>query len=202
MSEQLWPRRKILGYLGLGAAGVGATLLLDNRPRPVESSGKVAPSMPPSSVSTLAAQPAAGKKLPELQGISHWLNSEPLSIAGLQGNVVLVQFWTFSCINCQRTLPYVVEWHERYAAKGLKIIGIHCPEFAYERDLKQVRRAVQKHKIRYPVAIDNEFKTWKAYENRYWPKLILADRQGIVRYDHVGEGNYDITESTIREFLG
>lgn len=202
MNEQLWQRRKILWYLGLGAVGASTTLLLGNRSRPVQSSGKVAPSMPQSSASTLTAQASEGKKLPEFQGISHWLNSDPLSIAGLQGNVVLIQFWTFSCINCQRTLPYMVKWHERYASQGLKIVSVHCPEFAYERDLQNVRRAVQRNKIRYPVAIDNEFKTWNAYKNRYWPNLILADRQGLVRYDHAGEGAYDATESTIRKLLG
>jgi thiol-disulfide isomerase/thioredoxin len=145
---------------------------------------------------------ASSQKLPEFKGISQWLNSSPLTIQELKGNVVLIQFWTFSCINCQRTLPYVTKWHDRYAAKGLKIIGVHSPEFAFERDANNIKDAMQKHGILYPVPIDNEFKTWKAYGNEYWPHLYLADRQGNVVYDHIGEGAYDRTEQTIKQLLG
>lgn len=140
--------------------------------------------------------------MPELRGISQWLNSEPLTIASLRGSVVLLQFWTFGCINCQRTLPALVGWHQRYADQGLKIIGVHTPEFAYERDVNNIQRALEQHDIAYPVPLDNDFQTWRAYENRYWPHLFLADRDGILRYDHIGEGAYDTTEQTIRVLLG
>jgi thiol-disulfide isomerase/thioredoxin len=202
MNESLFHRRKFLGYLGLGAAGLGTALVLGNRSHPTAASGIVTNSLPQSSGNALAVQATDRKTLPELRGISHWINSDPLTLASLRGNVVLIQFWTFGCINCQRTLPYIVQWHDRYAAQGLKIVSIHCPEFAYERDLNNVQRAVRQHKIRYPVAIDNDFKTWKAYNNRYWPNLVLADRQGVIQYDHPGEGAYDTTESTIRKLLG
>jgi thiol-disulfide isomerase/thioredoxin len=141
------------------------------------------------------------KPLPEFQGISHWLNSPPLAIADLKGKVVLVQFWTFSCINCQRTLPYITRWHRQYAAQGLTVIGVHTPEFAFEREVNAVKKALQQHQIAYAVALDNAYKTWSAYSNNYWPHLFLADRQGILRYDHIGEGAYDTTERTIRQLL-
>jgi thiol-disulfide isomerase/thioredoxin len=140
--------------------------------------------------------------LPEFQGIQQWLNSNPILIADLKGKVVLVQFWTFSCINCQRTLPYVTGWHRQYADNGLSVIGVHTPEFAFEHDPNNIKQAMQKHGITYPVPIDNDFKTWNAYSNGYWPHLFLADRQGLLRYDHVGEGAYDTTEQTIRQLLG
>jgi thiol-disulfide isomerase/thioredoxin len=144
---------------------------------------------------------ASDKSLPEFQGISTWLNSSPLTTADLKGNVVLVQFWTFSCINCQRTLPYIVQWHQKYADQGLKVIGIHTPEFAFERETNNIQKALQEHQITYAVPVDNEYKTWKAYENNFWPHLFLADRQGILRYDHIGEGAYNQTEQTIRQLL-
>ncbi len=140
--------------------------------------------------------------LPEFQGISQWLNSEPLTAKSLKGNVVLVQIWTFGCINCQRTLPYITKWHQQYASQGLKVIGVHTPEFAHERDINNIKSAMQKYQIAYPVAVDNEFKTWNAYQNQYWPHLFLADRQGILRYDHIGEGAYDTTEQMIHQLLG
>jgi thiol-disulfide isomerase/thioredoxin len=149
-----------------------------------------------------ASLPPVGKALPEFQGISQWLNSPPLTNSSLKGNVVLIQFWTFACINCQRTLPYIVRWHQQYASQGLKVIGIHTPEFAFERDVNNIKQALQKHQITYPVPIDNDYKTWNAYGNEYWPHLFLADRQGVLRYDHIGEGAYDRTEQTIRQLLG
>ncbi|XGV97004.1 MAG: thioredoxin family protein [Leptolyngbya sp. BL-A-14] len=200
-------RRQLLVYLGLGVAGAGVATALGFASKRVvpdttiapDSSSKNAPSEAGLGDNALAA---SSKGLPEFQGISQWLNSAPLTVDSLKGNVVLVQFWTFACINCQRTLPYIVQWHQRYADKGLKVIGIHTPEFAFERDLNNVKQALQKHNITYPVPIDNEFKTWRAYENEYWPHLFLADRQGLVRYDHIGEGAYDTTEQTIRRLLG
>lgn len=139
---------------------------------------------------------------PDFIGINHWLNSEPLSIAELKGKVVLVDFWTYSCINCIRTLPYITQWHETYKDKGLVIIGIHTPEFPFEKDTKNVQKALDQFKITYPVAQDNNFKTWRAYHNQYWPAKYLIDRNGNIVYTHFGEGDYKETESAIQKLLG
>jgi thiol-disulfide isomerase/thioredoxin len=192
MDKVFRQRRQLLLYLGLGLVGAGTAAALGLR-TPKEESTPIAatPTKPESS----------GNPLPEFQGIQQWLNSEPLSIADLKGNVVLIQFWTFACINCQRTLPYITKWHRQYAVQGLKVIGIHTPEFVFERDPNNIRQALQKHQITYPVLIDNDYKTWKAYQNEYWPHLFLADRRGVLRYDHIGEGAYDTTEQTIQQLL-
>ncbi len=195
-------------YLGLGISGAGAVTACGAGANQANLGTANPTPVPPTvdgsgaQATTIAAQPANLKKMPELQGITQWLNSEPLAIADLKGSVVLVQIWTFACINCQRTLPYIVHWHQQYAAQGLKVIGVHTPEFAYERDINNIKGAIQQHKITYPVAVDNDFKTWNAYKNEYWPHLFLADRQGLLRYDHIGEGAYDTTEQTIRQLLG
>lgn len=203
MNVRLLRRRRFLTYLGLGALGMGSTAC-------AAQIGSSSPSTPiaktpvestPASDATEKPK-ASSQKLPEFQGISQWLNSNPLTIQELTGNVLLIQFWTFSCINWQRTLPYVTKWHDHYAAKGLKIIGVHSPEFAFERETNNIKDAIQKHGILYPVPIDNEFQTWKAYGNEYWPHLYLADRQGNLVYDHIGEGAYDRTEQIIKQLLG
>jgi cytochrome c biogenesis protein CcdA/thiol-disulfide isomerase/thioredoxin len=139
---------------------------------------------------------------PELQGIAEWINSEPLTVRGLEGKVVLIDFWTYSCINCLRTLPHLKAWDQAYRDDGLTIIGVHSPEFAFERVPGNVRTAVRKLGIRYPVALDNDFATWRAYANEYWPAKYLIDRTGRVRYFHFGEGEYDRTEALIRRYLG
>lgn len=203
MNHNLLRRRQLLFYFGLGVVGIGATTKAFPNLKKVSS---ISPS-PPNSNNTqkaevVAANPPASKILPEFEGIGQWLNSTPLAIANLKGNVVLIQFWTFACINCQRTLPYITKWHRQYAAQGLKVIGIHTPEFAFERDINNIKRALRQNQITYPVAVDNEFKTWNAYKNEYWPHLFLADRQGQLRYDHIGEGAYEKTEQTIRQLLG
>jgi thiol-disulfide isomerase/thioredoxin len=201
-------RRQLLFYLGLGMVGAGVTTACGAIPQgpgtgeSIAAAPAIAPSAQDSAAADVAARPAGSQALPEFQGIQQWLNSSPLSVADLKGNVVLVQIWTFACINCQRTLPYITRWHQQYAAQGLKVVGVHTPEFGFERDVSNIKQAVQKHNIQYPVAIDNEFKTWKAYKNEYWPHLFLADRQGFLRYDHIGEGAYDTTEQTIRQLLG
>jgi thiol-disulfide isomerase/thioredoxin len=194
-------RRKLL-YLGLGVAGASAAAFAPGLLKTI-ATPKAVPkeAIAPASSAASLSTPSPAPSLPEFQGISQWLNSNPLTIAELKGNVVLIQFWTFACINCQRTLPYVVQWHEQYTNQGLKIIGIHTPEFAFEREINNVRNAIAEHQITYPVPIDDEFKTWKAYGNSYWPHLYLADRQGHIRYDHIGEGAYDETEQTIRQLL-
>ncbi|HSH55719.1 MAG TPA: cytochrome c biogenesis protein DipZ [Candidatus Limnocylindrales bacterium] len=138
---------------------------------------------------------------PEIQDITAWINSDPQTIAGLKGKVVLIDFWTYSCINCLRTQPYLNAWHDKYKDSGLVILGLHAPEFAFEKVPDNVSNAVKDAKIKYPVALDNNFATWRAYNNKYWPAKYLIDKDGEVRYTHFGEGDYDETESTIQELL-
>jgi cytochrome c biogenesis protein CcdA/thiol-disulfide isomerase/thioredoxin len=138
---------------------------------------------------------------PDIQGISAWINSAPLTMQRLRGKVVLVDFWTYSCINCLRTLPYLKSWDARYRSDGLVILGVHSPEFAFEHSLGNVRAAVRRLGIHYPVALDNDFATWSAYQNMYWPADYLVDRQGHVRDAHFGEGDYTRTEHEIRTLL-
>ncbi len=187
-------RRQLLFYLGLGIASASSAKALG-----MNQSGSRSQAQPQTQSQNIAL---SGQQLPEFQGISHWFNSDPLTTAQLKGKVVLIQFWTLGCINCKRTLPYIVQWHQKYEAKGLKVIGIHTPEFAFERDLNNIQKALKEHQITYPVPVDNGFKTWQAYSNEYWPHLFLADRQGVLRYDHIGEGAYDTTEQKIRQLLG
>ncbi len=204
MDQRSRQRRQLLLYLGLGVVGAGAATAFGVTSKNLtRSTTTIGPATTPSDPQqpNNSSVASAGATLPDFQGISQWLNSAPVSIADLKGSVVLVQFWTFACINCQRTLPSVVRWHQQYARSGLKVIGIHTPEFAYERDLNNVKNALKQHQITYPVPIDNEFKTWKAYSNEYWPHLFLADRRGLMRYDHIGEGAYDTTEQMIQQLL-
>jgi cytochrome c biogenesis protein CcdA/thiol-disulfide isomerase/thioredoxin len=139
--------------------------------------------------------------LPPLDAAAAWLNSPPLTAKELQGKIVLVDFWTYSCINCIRTIPHVKALHERYAKDGLVVIGVHSPEFAFERDIGNVRKAVRDFGIRYPVAIDNDWTIWRAFHNRYWPAHYLADAKGRIRYHHFGEGGEAQTEAAIRALL-
>ncbi len=138
---------------------------------------------------------------PEFQGISQWLNSKPLTLASLRGKVVLIDFWTYSCVNCIRTLPYVKRWYETYRDAGLVVVGVHTPEFAFEHVPVNVESAVSSFGIDYPVALDNDFGTWTAWGNRYWPAEYYVDRRGHVRYAHFGEGDYAETEKVIRTLL-
>ena len=138
---------------------------------------------------------------PELAGIDAWINTSPLTIASLRGKVVLVEFWTFGCINCQHVQPYVKAWYDRYAAAGLVVVGVHTPELSFERDLRNVRDAVAKADIRFPVAFDPAYATWNGYRNSYWPAFFFVDRSGRMRHMHVGEGDYDGSEQVIRELL-
>ena len=138
---------------------------------------------------------------PELTGITGWINSEPVTLESLRGKVVLVNFWTFACINCQRTLPYVKEWHRKYADEGLVILGVHTPEFRFEKDRDNVVEAVQGYGLEYAIAQDNDKKTWRAYGNRWWPAKYLIDKDGYIRDYHKGEGQYQRTDQKIRELL-
>ncbi len=138
---------------------------------------------------------------PEFTGISHWINSQPLTLKDLRGKVVLIDFWTYSCINCLRTLPYLTDWYNKYKDAGLVVIGVHSPEFAFEHDTANVEAAVKQYKIAYPVAQDNDFATWQAYNNEYWPAEYFIDAQGNLRHAHFGEGNYDESEKVIQALL-
>ena len=149
----------------------------------------------------VADLPNAGPA-PEVREISEWFNTEPLTLAGLRGKVVLVDFWTYSCVNCVRTLPHLRAWHAEYADDGLVILGVHTPEFAFEADPGNVGDAVKDLGIEYPVALDPDYGTWTAYRNRFWPAKYLIDRNGDVRYAHFGEGAYSETENLIRLLLG
>lgn len=142
------------------------------------------------------------KKAPELTGIAGYINTTPEELKeSMKNKVVLYDIWTYSCINCQRTLPYIVAWNDKYADKGLLIIGIHSPEFEFEKDYNNVKTAVEKFGIKYPVLLDNEHKTWNAFQNNYWPRKYIADPEGYIRYDHIGEGGYAETEKIIQDLL-
>jgi len=141
-------------------------------------------------------------KAPELVGISGYLNSNnDLKIRDLEGKVVLVDFWTYTCINCIRTLPHLVSWNDKYSDDGLVIIGVHTPEFEFEKDYNNVQNAIEKYGIEYPVVQDNDYSTWRAYSNQYWPHKYLIDSEGFIRYDHIGEGGYEEIENVIKELL-
>ncbi len=146
--------------------------------------------------------PAAKQvEAPELVSGGEWFNSQPLQLSALRGKVVLIDFWTYSCINCQRTFPYLKAWSEKYQDQGLVIIGVHAPEFEFEKDPQNVRQAIQDFGLTYPIMQDNDFATWKAYANRFWPAKYLIDKDGFIRYTHFGEGSYDETEKTIQDLL-
>ena len=140
--------------------------------------------------------------LPSFAGATEWLNSEPLGPAELRDRVVLVNFWTWTCINWLRQEPYVRAWSQAYRDDGLIVIGVHTPEFAFEHDIDGVRRATEERAIDYPVAVDNDYEVWSAFANRYWPALYFADRDGVIRDQHFGEGRYEKLERVIQQLLG
>jgi cytochrome c biogenesis protein CcdA/thiol-disulfide isomerase/thioredoxin len=177
------------------------------RPAPVAMSGgpamtgaEPAMMMRAKSGSVTEALPVEGP-MPSLSGAVAWLNSPPLTAAGLKGKVVLVDFWTYSCINCLRTIPYVRAWAEKYRDQGLVVIGVHAPEFAFEKNLANVKKAVADLKIGYPVAIDNDYTIWRAFNNQYWPAHYFIDAEGRIRHHHFGEGDYDGSERVIQQLL-
>jgi thiol-disulfide isomerase/thioredoxin len=137
---------------------------------------------------------------PELSG-GTWLNSAPLKLGDLRGKVVLVEFWTFGCINCQHVIPALRGWYSAYKDQGLVIIGVHTPEFDYEKDLNNVKEGLSRLAVPYPVVLDNDWTTWRAYRNSYWPAFYLVDKTGNIRYVHAGEGDYDRTEAVIKALL-
>ncbi len=140
-------------------------------------------------------------KAPEFIAGGEWIGSSPLTMKELRGSVVLVDFWTYTCINCIRTLPYLKSWHAKYKDKGLVIVGVHTPEFEFEKNPENVKKAIKDFGIEYPVMQDNDFATWNAYANRYWPAKYLVDKTGKIRYTHFGEGAYDETEKVIQDLL-
>jgi len=143
----------------------------------------------------------AQRAAPNFVGINSWLNSGPLSIADLRGKVVLVDFWTYGCINCTRTLPHVTRLYDTYQDRGLVVVGVHTPEFPFEKVTSNVQTAIKRHGIKYPVAQDNDYATWKAYHNQYWPAQYIIDRNGTIVFEHAGEGQYDEIERTIQKLL-
>jgi thiol-disulfide isomerase/thioredoxin len=140
-------------------------------------------------------------ELPSLGSATGWLNSPPLTAAGLRGKVVLIDFWTYTCINWLRQLPYVRAWAEKYKDRGLVVIGVHAPEFAFEKDIANVRRAAKNLRVDYPIAIDNDHAIWRAFKNEYWPALYFVDAQGRIRHHHFGEGEYERSEMLIQQLL-
>lgn len=196
------PRRWLISWLALlGIAMVACSAAPEGKPGQAESvavftSGTLQP--PPTR--TLAPLPQLGPA-PEI-GNEQWINSEtPLKLAGLRGKVVLVEFWTFGCINCQHVIPSLRQWYEEYAGDDFEMIGVHYPEFGYEEKYENVVAAVEQLEIRYPVAIDNEGVTWRAYQQRFWPTLYLVDKTGQLRYKHIGEGAYAETEAYIQALI-
>lgn len=138
---------------------------------------------------------------PELSALSGWLNSAPLTIASLRGKVVLVEFWTYACSSCVASMPYVSRWHSQFKSSGLALVGIHTPEFSFEKDAGNFATAVRRLAVEYPVAQDNQYATWAAFSNSYWPAIYLIDRKGHLRYRHFGEGKYQQSEQAIRQLL-
>ncbi len=139
-------------------------------------------------------------RAPDLAG-GYWLNSEPQSMESLRGKAVLIDFWDYTCVNCVRTLPYVIEWHRRYTRHGLAVIGVHAPEFSFAKELAGVQEAIKSFGIEYPVVMDNGFSIWQAYANRYWPAKYLVDKDGYIRFHYYGEGAYVETEGAIQSLL-
>jgi thiol-disulfide isomerase/thioredoxin len=183
-------RRSLFPLLLAGASAVAAVTL----------------SLPPMASDAAAASLFGGagmdgKPAPAFTGIDHWINSPPLKIDELRGKVVLVDFWTYTCINCLNQLPHVKAWHEKYKDQGLVVVGVHSPEYEEERSTAGLKEAIARLGIRHAVAQDNDFKTWKSYGNRYWPAIYLIDKQGKIVYSHFGEGQYQQTEAQIQALL-
>ncbi len=146
------------------------------------------------------AEEIAKVRAPELTG-GYWVNSEPLTMTSLRGGPVLVDFWDYTCVNCIRTLPYVMEWHRRYAPHGLTVVGVHAPEFSFAKELEGVKGAIEEFGIQHPVVMDNGYSIWQGYGNRYWPAKYLSDHEGYIRYVHFGEGAYEETERAIQSLV-
>ena len=178
-------RRRLLGLGALGLAGARLGLYNPFVHRIMAASGHL----------------TAEGQLASLRTATAWLNTAPLTAEGLRGKVVLIDIWTYTCINWLRTLPYVRAWADKYKAQGLVVIGVHCPEFPFEHDLNNVRREAKGMRVDYPIAIDNDFSIWRAFDNNYWPALYLLDGDGKIRFHHFGEGEYEQSERNIQRLL-
>jgi cytochrome c biogenesis protein CcdA/thiol-disulfide isomerase/thioredoxin len=183
-----------------GAQAGSMTMAMSNSNMAMSNKNADGHAMMMSSAKGAGALPVEGE-IPSFAGATLWLNSPPLTPEALRGKVVMVDFWTYSCINCLRALPYVKAWYEKYKDHGLVVIGVHAPEFAFEKDPGNVRRAVADLQITYPVALDNDYAIWQAFNNQYWPAHYFIDASGKIRAHHFGEGNYDESEETIRKLL-
>lgn len=181
-----------------GGAMMSATnqMMMSGKPDGAAGGGSMAMTQKPA-----ATQLPTEGPIPSLDGAVKWLNSQPLTAAGLKGKVVLVDFWTYSCINCLRAIPYVEAWAQKYKDQGLVVIGVHAPEFAFEKNADNVKKAIADLGITYPVAIDNNYAIWRAFDNEYWPAHYFIDAQGQVRHHHFGEGDYDQSERVIQQLL-
>lgn len=178
----------------LNAIAVSATALLTGAATPAETKSEEHPML-------AASQLPVEGTLPSLAGAIEWLNTPPMTMADLRGRVVLVEFWTYTCINWRRTLPYVRAWADKYKGQGLVVIGVHTPEFGFERDPVNVRHAVKEIGIGFPVAVDSNYVIWGAFNNQYWPALYFVDAEGRIRHHHFGEGSYQESELTIQRLL-
>jgi cytochrome c biogenesis protein CcdA/thiol-disulfide isomerase/thioredoxin len=183
-----------------GAPGSAKTMAMSNSNMAMSNSTADGHGMMMSAAKPAGDLPVEGA-IPSFTGATLWLNSPPLTPEALRGKVVMVDFWTYSCINCLRALPFVESWYEKYKDHGLVVIGVHAPEFAFEKDANNVRRAVADLKVTYPVALDNDYAIWQAFNNQYWPAHYFIDAAGRIRGHHFGEGNYDESEQTIRKLL-
>lgn len=180
--------------------GVGLTKFEDNKSVQVELK-KVTQSKNMDKTNFGKPLQQKGPLAPEIIPGGKWFNSKPLTLAKLKGKVVIIDFWTYTCINCQRTFPYLKKWWDKYKNKGLVIIGVHAPEFEFEKDKNNLAKAISDFGLTYPIVQDNDFSTWRAYDNHYWPAKYIIDKDGIIRYSHFGEGEYDKTEKVIQELL-
>ena len=178
-------RRRLLSLGALGLAGARLGLFNPLEHRTMSASGHL----------------TAEGQLASLRTATAWLNTAPLTAEGLHGKVVLIDVWTYTCVNWLRTLPYVRAWHEKYKDQGLVVIGVHAPEFPFEHELDNVRRAAKDMRVAYPIAIDNDFSIWRAFDNNYWPALYLLDGDGKIRFQHFGEGEYEQSERNIQRLL-
>jgi thiol-disulfide isomerase/thioredoxin len=190
----------------LSNLSVGSTTALErgllDKLRPKQKAAMTGPAMMQAKPSIQSTEDLPVEDItPSLAGAQQWLNSDPLTIERLKGKVVLIDFWTYSCINCLRAIPYIRAWAEKYRDHGLVVIGVHAPEFAFEHNVDNVKKAIAALGIRYPVAIDNDFKIWRAFDNEYWPAHYFIDADGRVRHHHFGEGDYVESERVIQKLL-
>jgi thiol-disulfide isomerase/thioredoxin len=192
-SSEIWLRRSVLAAAMTALAGCPANLTGGLLPR--------IPAVQAAGTGESRSKLAFDGFMPELNGGVAWLNSTPLSTKSLRGRVVLINFWTYTCINSLRPLPYVKEWSAKYKDSGLVVIGVHTPEFSFEKEQPNVETAMREHKVTYPVVMDNNYQIWRAFKNEFWPAFYIIDGKGQIRYQHFGEGDYGETEGAIQELL-